>query len=183
MPRTIKEIPMNEHTEEEVYRFVDQVMQANGFMPKLLPEGKIWGKGDGTWIKQQNFAIHFLGDKFVMEAWLKDDLTGESDLTGFVAKLPKKKMQELLDNIEREIRCKKGTAKPAIAESCAKPIAGGSCSYCGEEYQPGQRFCGRCGRSISEKNEKPVTNAYCVSCGALLEPGMRFCIKCGSRIE
>ncbi|HWL91065.1 MAG TPA: adenylate/guanylate cyclase domain-containing protein, partial [Actinomycetota bacterium] len=45
------------------------------------------------------------------------------------------------------------------------------CESCGTENQPGQRFCGECGASLS---------LTCASCGAANQPGQKFCGACGA---
>ena len=58
------------------------------------------------------------------------------------------------------------------------------CSSCGTEYEPGMKFCMKCGSKIPElKEEEQQNNVYvCGSCGTEYEPGMKFCMKCGSKL-
>ena len=45
------------------------------------------------------------------------------------------------------------------------------CANCGNQLNPGARFCGKCGA------EQPLS---CVQCGSGINPGARFCGKCGA---
>ena len=45
------------------------------------------------------------------------------------------------------------------------------CHNCGQEIQPGQRFCPECGAR---------QDAGCTACGAILPDGARFCPECGT---
>jgi class 3 adenylate cyclase/tetratricopeptide (TPR) repeat protein len=66
----------------------------------------------------------------------------------------------------------------AIAAAIARPRAGGiavtSCSACGAGAQPGQRFCGHCGKPLART---------CPACGAENPADHRFCGSCGSALE
>jgi predicted amidophosphoribosyltransferase len=61
--------------------------------------------------------------------------------------------------------------------------SGRACPACGEAYQPGDRFCVRCGGPLPQgeqvKSPLPQTGPVCPSCGAALQEGDRFCAKCG----
>lgn len=55
------------------------------------------------------------------------------------------------------------------------------CSSCGTEYEPGMKFCMKCGSKLPEiKEEESVP--LCSNCGAEYEPGMKFCMKCGNKL-
>ena len=49
-----------------------------------------------------------------------------------------------------------------------------TCSNCGAENPPGQKFCGECGTALA------VT---CSSCGAVNPPGQKFCGECGTPLD
>jgi class 3 adenylate cyclase/tetratricopeptide (TPR) repeat protein len=48
------------------------------------------------------------------------------------------------------------------------------CRNCGNEIEPGQRFCSHCGARVERT---------CLNCGELLPPGARFCPACGTVAE
>src|SRR3954447_20461588 len=48
-----------------------------------------------------------------------------------------------------------------------------TCTSCGAENPPGQKFCGACGHALA---------AVCSSCGAANPPGQRFCGECGAAL-
>jgi hypothetical protein len=61
------------------------------------------------------------------------------------------------------------------------------CTFCGNDNQPGTRFCGMCGvRLERRKAERRITEGRgtkCPSCEHLNEPGHKFCGMCGIRID
>ena len=62
----------------------------------------------------------------------------------------------------------------------ARSQAGPSCPACGRAYQPGDRFCVRCGHDLpGEKVASP--GPTCPSCGADIHAEDQFCAKCGHR--
>ncbi|MDH7488428.1 MAG: zinc ribbon domain-containing protein [Anaerolineae bacterium] len=73
------------------------------------------------------------------------------------------------DELERRIQAMRKTRRRA-----AKPAAAarGTCPRCGVPYDPGDRFCAKCGASLAEA-------LVCAHCGAPYDPGDKFCVKCG----
>jgi hypothetical protein len=67
------------------------------------------------------------------------------------------------------------------------PLRGGACPACGQAYQPGDRFCVRCGgalpqaATVAAAAPAPARPA-CRSCGAPLAEGDQFCVKCGEAV-
>jgi predicted amidophosphoribosyltransferase len=68
-----------------------------------------------------------------------------------------------------------------------------SCPTCGQTFQPGDRFCVRCGGTLSQPQADPVgaermgaegtrPNPACPSCGSTIREGDLFCAKCGHGI-
>ncbi len=63
-----------------------------------------------------------------------------------------------------------------------------SCPACGQTFQPGDRFCVRCGGTLSQPEADPVSaersqpNLTCPSCGATIRDGDEFCAQCGYSI-
>lgn len=65
------------------------------------------------------------------------------------------------------------------------------CPTCGQAFQPGDRFCVRCGGTLSQPQVDPAGSGRmdaerpspaCPSCGATVREGDEFCAKCGHRI-
>jgi hypothetical protein len=52
-----------------------------------------------------------------------------------------------------------------------------TCPNCGNENEPGVKFCSECGTKLGEKQ-----SAHCGQCGAELKPGVKFCGECGTHI-
>ncbi len=48
-----------------------------------------------------------------------------------------------------------------------------TCTTCGAENQPGQKFCGECGAKLA---------SGCPTCGATNPPGQKFCGECGTTL-
>ena len=64
----------------------------------------------------------------------------------------------------------------------ARSQNGHSCPACGRAYQPGDRFCVRCGHGLPE--EKVVSKGpVCPSCGANIHQEDQFCAKCGHDVR
>lgn len=62
-----------------------------------------------------------------------------------------------------------------------------TCTFCGSENRPENRFCGMCGvrleRRQHERRTTHTENLKCVTCNHVNEAGHKFCGMCGSRIE
>ena len=98
MPRTIVSIPVRKSFNIEQLRLsLTQLFNSHGYVEKLVKNERCWSKGDSVMIKRQNFAMVLTGYEILLQAWLDDAVTGESDLEGFVAVIPKKKMKKILE--------------------------------------------------------------------------------------
>ena len=79
-------------------------------------------------------------------------------------------------------------AGPAGGEGIGSRIArflrtGWTCSSCGKEGLPSDKFCTRCGTPITPMRRDavaPDTRANCVNCAASLRPHDAFCARCGT---
>lgn len=103
MARTSIEIFMGNNKIDDITAIVSEIVKQNGYSEKLVNNEQVWAKGDGVLVKMQCFSLSFKANSFVLEGWMKDALTGESDLTGFVAMLPKKKMLNIMDQIKNAV--------------------------------------------------------------------------------
>jgi predicted amidophosphoribosyltransferase len=56
-----------------------------------------------------------------------------------------------------------------------------SCPACGYGYEPGDRFCVRCGEGLPEAAAASA-GPGCPSCGADIRPGDLFCSTCGHKM-
>jgi hypothetical protein len=74
----------------------------------------------------------------------------------------------------------------------SRSSSGLHCPTCGAVYQVGDRFCVRCGSSLSQPGAEMSDQAsapaasvipVCPSCGAVLREGDQFCGKCGRPIN
>lgn len=75
------------------------------------------------------------------------------------------------DFIESEIAARRQTS-PANAPNPAAEITAGACPHCGVATRAGDRFCPKCGTTLS---------IVCRDCGHTLQPNDRFCPRCGVR--
>jgi predicted amidophosphoribosyltransferase len=81
-----------------------------------------------------------------------------------------------IDGAVRRLReARKRAAAPRPKESC--PV-------CNAPYQPGDRFCMRCGQTLApqEAAPSPARETVCPSCGAALREDDLFCARCGQRL-
>jgi hypothetical protein len=61
------------------------------------------------------------------------------------------------------------------AAAAATPVAAaGKCPQCGQTYDPGDRFCVRCGASLTQ---------LCPNCSHPYDTGDLFCSKCGQNLQ
>lgn len=96
-----------------------------------------------------------------------DFRTGKLDEVEYAA-LSQKIAASADDELERRIEAmRKARRRPA--EPAA---AGGKCARCGAPYDPGDRFCVKCGASLSQAR-------VCANCGAPYDAGDKFCARCG----
>ena len=80
-----------------------QIVESYGYQKKNIQGEPCWSKGDGVIVKQQNFGIAIGEREIVLQGWMNDAVTGESDLEGMVAVVPKKKMKNILEEVEIKI--------------------------------------------------------------------------------
>src|SRR5574344_84796 len=104
MSRTTVEIQMRTDNINAVYNIIANKLYLNGYKEGVIKGENVWSKGDGVVIKMQCFNINFIPGKVILQAWMKDALTGESSLKGFVAIVLKKNMKKLIESIENEIQ-------------------------------------------------------------------------------
>lgn len=106
MSRTTIEIPMKTNNVDEILRIIAMKMGTAGYQQKIVDGETVWVKGDGVIMKMQCVGAVFTENSVVIQGWMKDAITGESNLEGFVAMLPKKKLKRLIDEICDEITSK-----------------------------------------------------------------------------
>lgn len=62
-----------------------------------------------------------------------------------------------------------------------------TCTFCGSENRPENRFCGMCGvrmeRRQYERRSSHTENLRCAACNHVNEAGHRFCGMCGARVD
>lgn len=104
MARTTITIPAAEGFDVRmVISVFSKIVASYGYEEKVIKGEPCWSKGDGIIAKQQNFDIVIGQREILIQGWMNDAVTGESDLDGFVAAVPKKKMKGILEELETEI--------------------------------------------------------------------------------
>jgi hypothetical protein len=80
------------------------------------------------------------------------------------------------DPIEAAIAARRRSASAPVSASGAvgAPLQGVTCPHCGAAAQAGDRFCSRCGQSLS---------LTCAACGTPAHPDDRFCARCGAKLQ
>lgn len=63
-------------------------------------------------------------------------------------------------------------AKAAPASAATQP-AGAVCPQCGQPIKPDNKFCAKCGASLTH---------ICTTCGQPFQPGDKFCAICGAKL-
>ena len=104
MSRTTIEIPIKSTSIDDVINIVVSKSKAAGFQEKIVDGETIWKKGDGVLTKMQCIGTAFTGKSVILQAWLKDAITGESNLEGLAAMIPKRNLIKLLDEICNTIK-------------------------------------------------------------------------------
>ncbi|MDO5293833.1 MAG: hypothetical protein Q4F05_13935 [bacterium] len=99
MSRTMIEIPMHTNDVNSVLNVIHTILSAKGYVNKLVDGENVWVKGDAVVSSMKCFGAIFTGHSVVVQAWMKNAVTGESDLSGFIGVLPRKRMKHVLDNI------------------------------------------------------------------------------------
>ena len=88
----------------DIINYISKIMCSNGFSEKTINNEQVWCKGDGVIIPLQCFSISFGQNTVNIQAWTKDAFLGESELSGFMSGLPKKKMREILYRMSSDIK-------------------------------------------------------------------------------
>ena len=78
-----------------VLSIIDKIARSYGFDPKTIDGETVWGKGDGVVVKMQFISAAFTDYSVLLSGWTRDIVTGESDLEGFAAIIPKRKMKKM----------------------------------------------------------------------------------------
>jgi uncharacterized protein with PIN domain len=116
---------------------------------------------------------HVLPDLETQAAY-EDTETMELDFrTGKLAadeyeRLRQSAANEGTDEIEQRIKALRAQRKQKPAATATR----NRCPQCGAPFDPGDRFCVRCGASLTQERA-------CRNCGAPYTAGDRFCAKCG----
>lgn len=103
MSRTTIEIPMKSNNVDGVLDIIAETLKPSGYEQKIVDGETIWAKGDGVIMKMQCIGVTFTEKSVLIQGWMKDAITGESALEGFVAVFPKKKLKKLIEKIQTTI--------------------------------------------------------------------------------
>ncbi len=108
MSRTTIEVEMKTKQVDDVLQVIASKVEPLGFKKKILDGETVWSKGDGVILQMQCFGAVFTDHSVLLQGWMKDALMGEKDLEGgFMARLPKKQMKRVLDDISSTIQMQK----------------------------------------------------------------------------
>lgn len=103
MSRTTLETKMKTNNIDAVLHIVEMELQSVGLTQKKVDNEVIWAKGDSVITPMSCVNVMFTGYSVILEGWIKDAVLGESELEGFVAMFPKKKLKKILIKIQEEI--------------------------------------------------------------------------------
>lgn len=103
MSRTIVEVSMKTSNIDEVLHIIKSKLEPKGYKQKIVDGEDVWTKGDGVITIMQCVGVVFTGKSVLIQGWMKDAITGESNLEGFVGMLPKKKLKSLINEIRTEV--------------------------------------------------------------------------------
>ena len=140
MSRTVITVKTNA-SRDSVLQYLSVELPRLGYTDRSTPTERIWGKNDGVMVKGQRISVNFQPGEVYLSAWLHDDLLGESDLRGIVAKPMKSHLKQVLDQIAAGI-----AALPAAPFAIPQKVI--YCSVCGNACKPGSSFCTRCGSRL-----------------------------------
>lgn len=103
MKRTTIVVPMKTNNVNGVLQIIATILEPLGYKKNNTIGENVWTKGDAVIIKMQCIGASFTEDSVVIQGWLRDEITGESALEGFVAMPLKKKTRGYLDQIQQTI--------------------------------------------------------------------------------
>ncbi len=103
MARTAIEVPMRTQNAQAAFDVIHRIATYNGYQQKIYKNETVWSKGDGALMKVMAFTAQYTGRSMVIFGWMDDAITGESDLNGFVACIPKGKMKKLMNEMAAAI--------------------------------------------------------------------------------
>lgn len=99
MSRTTVEISMKTNQVDAVLHIIASKLEPCGYHQKLVDGETVWSKGDGVMIAMQCVGATFTENSVLIQGWMRDAITGESNLEGFVGMFPKKKLRGLINEI------------------------------------------------------------------------------------
>lgn len=99
MSRTTVEVPMKTNNVDAVLHIIAAKLEPAGYQRKIVGGESVWAKGDSVIVKMQCVKAEFTGRSVLIQGWMKDAITGESNLDGFVAIFQKKKIKGLINEI------------------------------------------------------------------------------------
>lgn len=70
---------------------------------KIVKGEDVWTKGDGVLMVMECFSYVFGEGSLILQGWTRDALLGESALEGFMGMAVKKKMKNIMREIEQSI--------------------------------------------------------------------------------
>lgn len=105
MARTTNVIPVERQVDaEKAMCLVRDIVSRHGYTEKLVKEEQCWSRGDGVLEPIQCFALIFGEKKLILQGWMDQALLGESDLEGVWGFIPKRKMKQILGEIETGLK-------------------------------------------------------------------------------
>lgn len=103
MSRTTIEIPMRSNNVDGVLRLAARRAESCGYKRKIVDSEEIWVKGDGGFLAMQCIAVIFTENSLLLQGWLRDPVMGEYNLSGIYGWIFKKKVKNLMAEIETAI--------------------------------------------------------------------------------
>lgn len=99
MSRTTVEVSLKTNNIDGVLHIIASKLEHAGYKQKIVDGETVWVKGDGVIVSMQCVGAVFTGKSVLIQGWMKDAITGEANLEGFVGMMPKKKLKGLIDEI------------------------------------------------------------------------------------
>lgn len=102
MVRTTIEIKLK-HNVDYTLDIMEKIFSKHKYQNKIVRGEDVWTKGDGVIMVMECFGYTFTENSLILQGWTRDAILGESGLEGFMGMAVKKKMKNIMSEIEKSI--------------------------------------------------------------------------------